>query len=139
MPDVVTTAQDMIAGMSPELRAGRFVFASVTDTAQAAELSAHAISVFREDEGVSLLLPLETTEQAGLPVDLVMQCITLNVYSSLEGTGLTAAVSTALAEQGIPCNMVAAFHHDHVFVPEDQSDAALDVLRALQSSAAPDT
>ena len=35
--------------------------------------------------------------------------ITLMVHSDLEGVGLTAAVSGALADAGIACNMVAAF------------------------------
>lgn len=46
-----------------------------------------------------------------------MRCMTLQVYSALEGVGLTAAVSQTLAEHDIPCNIVAAFQHDHVFVP----------------------
>ena len=63
-----------------------------------------------------------------------MRCITLNVYSSLEGVGLTAAVATALAENGIACNMVAAFHHDHAFVPDALSQKAMQVLKELQAT-----
>jgi hypothetical protein len=61
--------------------------------------------------------------------------ITLQVYSDLEGVGLTAAVATALAEAGIPCNVVAALHHDHLFVPETQGAAALRCLAALARAA----
>ena len=64
-----------------------------------------------------------------------MRCRTLNVYSSLEGDGLTAAVSNALGEAGIPCNMIAAYHRDHVFVPSDKASKAMDVLARLQSQA----
>ena len=56
-------------------------------------------------------------------------------YSSLAGVGLTAAVSGALAEAGIPCNMIAALRHDHLFVPEEMGDRAMQVLKALQQSA----
>ncbi len=65
-----------------------------------------------------------------------MRCITLNVYSSLAGVGLTAAVSSALGDNEIPCNMVAAFHHDHVFLPSGLCDCAMEVLTALQHEAA---
>ena len=133
MPEIAHTASDMISGMSPELRPGSFVFASV-DEQVGAGLMARAVSMFREDEGLSLLLPAKVAETAGLPVDQPMRCITLNVYSSLEGVGLTAAVATALAENGIACNMVAAFHHDHAFVPEALSDKAMQVLKELQTS-----
>ena len=64
-----------------------------------------------------------------------MRCITLQVHSALDGVGLTAAVAGALAAQGIACNMVAAYHHDHAFVPEAQAEAALAVLLALQAGA----
>jgi hypothetical protein len=55
------------------------------------------------------------------------------VHSSLEAVGLTAAVAGALTAAGISANVVAAFHHDHVFVPADRAEAAmaqLDLLRA---------
>jgi hypothetical protein len=63
-----------------------------------------------------------------------MRQITLRVHSALDGVGLTAAVASALSDAGIPCNMVAAFHHDHVFVPSSLAAAALDALRKLQAS-----
>ena len=81
--------------------------------------------MFREPEGVSVIIP------ASEGADLVMAQITLNVHSALDGVGLTAAVSGALAEAGIPCNIVAAHHHDHVFVPEKDAPAALETLRDL--------
>jgi hypothetical protein len=62
--------------------------------------------------------------------------ITLTVHSALEGVGLTAAVSGALAEQGIACNVVAGFHHDHLFVPWERREEALGVLRKVARPAA---
>jgi hypothetical protein len=59
--------------------------------------------------------------------------ITLGVHSSLAAIGLTARVAAALAERGIAANMVAAFHHDHVFVPWERRDEALAVLRGLSA------
>jgi hypothetical protein len=43
--------------------------------------------------------------------------------------GLT--VSAALAKRGISCNPVSAFLHDHIFVPRDRRDDALDALSHL--------
>lgn len=57
--------------------------------------------------------------------------ITLTVHSSLAAIGLTAAVSQALAAGGIPANIIAAFHHDHIFVPWDRRAEALAVLHRL--------
>jgi hypothetical protein len=135
MPIVAHTACDMIAGMTPTLKPGVFVFITTSDLALIKSLWSQAISTFKEDEGMSLLVPIEVAERSNLEMEHPMRCITLNVYSSLEGVGLTAAVSTALGDSGIPCNMIAAFHHDHVFVPSDMSQKALEVLADLQSRA----
>ena len=52
------------------------------------------------------------------------------LFSDLEGVGLTAAVSTTLADANISCNVIAATHHDHIFVPEDRCEEAIARLRA---------
>jgi hypothetical protein len=136
MPKVASTAYDMISGMTPIVRPGNYVFISTEDRALVESLSSQAISTFKEEEGMSMLIPVELAEKSKLSVDQPMCCITLNVYSSLEGVGLTAAVSTALGDNSIPCNMIAAFHHDHVFVPSKMCDQAMDVLISLQKQVA---
>jgi uncharacterized protein len=67
----------------------------------------------------------------GLTILFRAAWITLTVHSDLAAAGLTAAVSSALFEQGISCNVVAAAHHDHLFVPENCAEEALAVLKAL--------
>ena len=122
----------MIAGMSPDLKLGQYVFCAAGDRDWAA---LNPMAMFREAEGVSLILERGVAEGAGFPVAAPMALITLNVYSALDGVGLTAAVAAALAEAGIACNMVAALNHDHVFVPADRADQALAILRTLQAAA----
>ncbi len=118
----------MISGMKPELQPGRYVFCSVPEADP--QLVAQALASYKEPEGMSLILPVDVAAQNGLPVQDPMRCITLSVYSALDGVGLTAAAATALAEAEIPCNMVAAYHHDHVFVPESKANEAVAVLVA---------
>lgn len=131
MTGPVRDTDGMIAGMKPVLAPDVWVF--VTGAPEA--LARQALATYREAEGLSLILPRDIARQAVLSVDLPMRCITLSVHSALDGVGLTAAVATALAQQGIPCNMVAAYQHDHVFVPEDKAQAALDCLLRLARSA----
>jgi hypothetical protein len=57
--------------------------------------------------------------------------ITLQIHSSLAAVGLTARVAESLAAGGISANMVAAYHHDHVFVPWERRDEALAILRGV--------
>lgn len=132
MPSVVSTANDMILGMTPQVQPGVFTFVTTTDPELSDVLRAHAISTFAETEGLSLIVSVDVAKTAGLDVDQPMRCITLNVYSALDGVGLTAAVATELAVHAIPCNMVAAFHHDHVFVPAEMCDRAMNTLKSLQ-------
>ena len=122
----------MVRGMNPELRPGRFVFCSPAQDVDLSPLIAHAIATFREEEGLSLLLPETIAEAHGLKASEPMCQITLRVYSDLSGIGLTAAVSAALTEKAIPCNVIAATLHDHVFVTADKAQAALAALKDLQ-------
>lgn len=57
--------------------------------------------------------------------------ITLRVHSALEAVGLTAAVAQELATAGLSCNVVAGFHHDHLFVPHGRAQEAVALLEDL--------
>ncbi len=119
----------MIAQMNPRLDDRRWCFVAVTPD-RAPELLGAALGTFREDEGVSAIVP-----DALAPDDAPLFArIVLEVQSDLEGVGLTAAVSSALAGAGIACNMVAALHHDHVFVPQERAVEALELLEALAAA-----
>ncbi len=135
MPETVRQTRQMLALMNPLLDAGEVVFCTTADAAVARGAQPLALGSFREAEGVSLILPRAAAEALGFPVVLPMRRIELTVHSTLDGVGLTAAIASALAAQGIPCNVVAAFHHDHLFVPSGMAEQALAVLTALQASA----
>ncbi len=125
----------MIAGMAPVLDREVYHFAIVTDPVRAGEAAALALAAFSEDEGLSVILADGPARDMGLSGDLPMRRITLTVHSALDGVGLTAAVATALAQAGIACNMVAAYHHDHAFVPAGDAGRAMDLLKQLAGQA----
>ena len=127
----VRDTKKMIAGMSPELDPVIYHFCTFADASAASPLRAQAIASFAEAEGLSLVVPEGAAKAFGVESDLPMQRITLNVYSALDGVGLTAAVAGVLAEHGIACNMVAAFHHDHAFVPAVDAPRAMEILTEL--------
>lgn len=117
----------MIACMAPVLDETVYHFCTVGDEA----LLAQAIAAFREQEGLSLIVPEAVARAHGLATGPPMRRITLTVNSALDGVGLTAAVATALAEADVSCNMVAACRHDHAFVPAGQAGQALAILKGL--------
>lgn len=122
----------LLRNMQPDLRPDRFVFVSVPRVPDGVE----PVATVREDEGVSLVLDQSDADRLGLAYEYVAAMITLRVHSSLAAVGLTAAVAGALAEAGISCNVVAGYHHDHLFVPSDEAQRAVELLRALSNATA---
>lgn len=135
MPYVIRDTQAVLANMTPVLTDGELIFCTTKDVNVSSGALPLALSWFREDEGVTLILARADARSLGFSDTLPMRRIVLEVFSALDGVGLTAAVAGALAAQGIPCNMVAAFHHDHVFVPADMAERAMAVLTDVQKQA----
>nr|WP_255569806.1 ACT domain-containing protein [Actibacterium sp. 188UL27-1] len=123
----------MIAGMDPVRLSGVVRFCTLTDRQVVAAALPHARAMVREEEGITLILPVDHPAALGSDSPSMIQ-ITLQVQSALDGVGLTAAVADALAQVGIPCNVIAGHHHDHIFVPEDRADMAVAALRARAAS-----
>ena len=84
-----------------------------------------------ESEGLTLVIPKLKADQHQIAYESVFRCITLNVHSSLDAVGLTAAVSTQLAEYGISANVIAGYFHDHIFVQDELADKAIIVISEL--------
>jgi len=125
----ITDLEQLLAQMQPALNPGRYAFVAVPDDAMLDPR--RIIASVREPEGLSAILPEQDALDLGLPVAFSAAWITLRVHSDLAAVGLTAAFAAALAHAGIGCNVVAGVHHDHLFVPFDQAQQAMDALRAL--------
>ena len=125
----------MLAGMKPKLKSGRYFFCTSNDPSVLTALLDRSLATFREDEGTSLVLTEEDATLHGFDLSMPMSWIVLEVFSALDGVGLTAGVATALADEGIPCNMIAAYHHDNVFVPEQMAARAVEILQKVQRRA----
>ena len=121
----------LIASMSPTLDPTCWCFAVVTPAEHAA-LADIALGSFKEAEGMTLIVPWEGAEMLANKSE-PMARITLEVHSSLEAVGLTAAVSVALTEAQVSANVVAGYFHDHIFVPFDLGQTALACLERLSS------
>jgi hypothetical protein len=115
--------------MKPELHEGEYVFCTVDTFQHVAMLN--PVCVFQEKEAVTVILPRHQADASALPYFVVCAWITLTVHSSLEAVGLTAAVSKALTDANISCNVVAAYYHDHIFVSVKDATRALAVLTQL--------
>jgi predicted N-acetyltransferase YhbS len=120
----------LLAGMHPVQRDGEYVYVLWP---YGRPLVAGMEAAVREAEGLTVVLPRAVADREGLRYDFVAAWITLEVHSALEAVGLTAAVSKALTEARISCNVLAGFHHDHLLVPVADAPRALEVLAGLSA------
>ncbi|WP_428644914.1 ACT domain-containing protein [Roseibium sp.] len=126
-----TDLKTLISQMRPMLDPEPYVFCTFASKGLQDLADYQPIGLFAETEGLTAILPVERARELGLAEAEWFRRITLTVHSSLEAVGLTAAISTALAAKGISANVVAAYFHDHVFVPEERAEDALTALRDL--------
>ena len=116
----------LIRTMQPQLADGKWVFRTSESGFDATALQT-AILMFREPEGVTIISPATQADEA-LPT---WAMITLSIHSDLEAVGFLAAIMTSLAAMDIPVNAVSAYYHDHIFVPHECRDDAVECLRCM--------
>jgi hypothetical protein len=117
--------------MRPKHNMGDYVFCTV---ANPAFVDLHEIILlFKEAEAFTIIIKKELADTLQLEYSFIASWITLTVHSSLEAVGLTAAFSSALAKEGISCNVVAAFYHDHIFVGKKDTERAIEILNRFSA------
>jgi hypothetical protein len=123
----------LLKSLQPKLHAGEYVFC--TSVGPVNIPIEQQIMSFREEEGITLVVEKNVADHYQLKYTYVASWISLTVYSSLEAVGLTAAFSKALSQAGISCNVVAAYHHDHIFVNQADGTRAQEILKKLSAKA----
>jgi hypothetical protein len=121
----------LLETLEPVLNPGVFVFASVKD-GHAIDPAVIVASI-REPEGLSVVTSETDAAIGGFNALFKCAWITLTVNSALDAVGLTAAFAGALGHSGISCNVVAGAYHDHIFVPLESAQKAMQVLHQLQT------
>jgi hypothetical protein len=119
--------------MKPSHVPGSYIFASVTED-KLKNLGSTPLFVFREDEGITVIVSKEIAKKFALHSKSEWGLISMTVHSDLEAVGFLARVTSVLAEAGITANIVSAFYHDHIFVPSDRVQDAIALLKNLSSS-----
>ena len=123
----------LLQNMAPVLRPKRYVIASVDSWPD--PLPDGLLATIQEPEALTVIAPVAEVGGLGLEPSVVFRCIRLDVHSSLQAVGLTAAISTRLARHGISANLLAGAYHDHLLVPEGDAERALCLLEELSSEA----
>jgi len=126
-----TDLKRLLNGLSPLILEPCYVFCTLANGCYGDYSEAKPIASFQEPEGLTLVLTKENADTYGLSYEGLFRCISLQVHSSLEAVGLTAIISGKLASYDISANVIAGFYHDHVFVPEQDAEQALELLNNL--------
>jgi hypothetical protein len=121
----IVELEALLKSMSPELQQGEYVFCSV-EGELADYLHLAPLAIFREPEGLTLIISVEVAQKEGLKFESRFRQIMLRV-----AVGLTAAVSAKLTSHGISANVVAAYYHDHIFVQTENVTEAMHALNEL--------
>ena len=125
-----TDPKDLLKAMNPVLHQEEFVFCTVTPE-RAGELDLEPVCLFRENEGVAMIMERHLADHNNLQYEFVCKMITLTVHSSLDAVGFLAAITAKLTEYGISVNPVSAFYHDYLFVRSDKAPEAMNILAQL--------
>ena len=127
-----TSLSKLTRNMKPILNEGDYVFVTTKNLNQIDRIK--TILEFKEAEGTTVILTKNVADQLNLSYEFITSWITLSVHSSLNAVGFTALFSTALAKNGISCNVVAGYYHDHIFVNKKNEKQTMKILENLAHS-----
>jgi uncharacterized protein len=127
-----TDLATLLKNMQPSCDRRMFVFVSI-DEVRYKQLQIVPMGIFRETEGITIIASQEDADLEALPYSDIWALITLTVHSSLTAIGFLAAVTQKLAAAGISVNAISAYYHDHLFIPWNDRDRALNLLMDLRN------
>jgi len=130
----ITDLSYLLKNLTPVMSTDDYVFISLPPSQVTSILVDDALALFKEEEGVTLILEKHAALQADLVFEGTYKRITCKVHSSLDAVGMTAAMSAALTQVGISANVVAAYYHDHIFVPSNKAGLAIEALLTLSKA-----
>ena len=126
----ITDIETLLTSMKPKHIAGEFIFCSLSEN-EMSTLSFVPLFIFREAEGVTMITTKEYADKNDIHYEHVWSLITLTVHSSLTAVWFLAAITTKLAQSGISVNAISAYYHDHIFVPIERTQEALELLQTF--------
>ncbi|NJP22142.1 MAG: ACT domain-containing protein [Hydrococcus sp. CRU_1_1] len=127
-----TDLATLLKNMQPSCDRRMFVFCSIDET-RYKQLKIVPMGIFRETEGITIIASQEDADLEALPYSDIWALITLTVHSSLTAVGFLAAITQKLAAAGISVNAISAYYHDHLFIPWNDRDRALNLLMDLRN------
>ena len=126
-----TDLQTLLRNMQPRLDDELYIFCSLSQE-DAEQYFPFCEGFYREEEGVTLILPRQAADQNDISYRTVFQKISLMVHSSFEAVGFVARITEVLSAQGISVNVISAYYHDHLYVKQADAEDAIMTLELWQ-------
>jgi len=123
----------LLKEMNPIVAKEEYVFCTLAEN-EIDWLKLKPLMIFKEKEGLTLILEKKVAEANSLAYSGVWSWITLAVHSDLEAVGFLAKITNRLAAAGLSVNVVSAYYHDHLFVPAHLITKAKQILEELSKS-----
>lgn len=121
----------LLKSMNPILHPEEYIFCTINHD-PSLYLNLDPVCIFKETEGLTLILEREKADLNNFSYSSVFRMITLSIHSSLEAVGFLAAITSKLAEFGISVNPVSAYYHDHLFVPALRAQEVMNILQKIK-------
>ena len=115
--------------IKPKLHQGEYVFCVISNLTSVPR--SETLMEFKNEKDITIIIERRKADKLGLPYSYIASWITLELFSTLDEVGLTALFSQALANNGISCNVVAGYYHDHIFVKKPNALQAIEILRKI--------
>jgi uncharacterized protein len=125
-----TDLATLLKNMQPLCDRKIFVFSSI-DEVRYKQLKIVPVGIFCETEGITIIASKDDADSEALPYTDLWALITLTIHSSLTAVGFLAAITQKLAAAGISVNAISAYYHDHLFIPWNDRDRAMNLLVEL--------
>lgn len=117
----------LLKSMNPILDSREFVFCTLQKN-ELEKINFSPICQFQEKEGITFILEKSEAERNNLKFIYPCKMITLAVHSNLNAVGFLAVVTAKLSDNQISVNVISAFYHDHLFVPVEKAEQAVQIL-----------
>jgi len=130
---VIKNLNKLLKEMKPELANKEYVFCTLPED-KFSRLQLNSLLVYKEKEGFTVIIERKIADANSLPYYNVWKLITLTVQSDLSVVGFLAKITDKFAKAGVSVNVVSAYYHDHLFVPKEKADKAIEVLKKLSNS-----
>lgn len=127
-----TDLGSLLRNMKPKHVLGEYVFCSINESDE--KLVETPLLVFREDEGLTVVISREAADSLQLTFESTWGLVTLSVHSDLTAVGFLARITQHLAQAGVSVNVVSAYYHDHLFVPYTEVERVVELLISLSKA-----